>query len=143
MHYYLKSWFESRCITDTVCNVYCLTMGCVSVQATELSLSSFDQFYQVHEILDNGCNYTKLLATKFRIKKKMKTKSILALHKFLVSKTATYIYIFKKKKNSKFIISNNKEVYLSIRYEYIELLCTNNSAIRTIKCWHWQLYNIR
>lgn len=28
----------------------------------------------------------------------MKTKSILALHKFLVSKTATYIYIFKKKK---------------------------------------------
>lgn len=45
-----------------------------------------------------------------------------------------YIYIFKKKKNSKFIISNNKEVYLSIRYEYIELLCTNNSAIRTIKC---------
>lgn len=88
----------------------------------------------MHEILDNGCNYTKLLATKFIIKKKMKTKSILALHKFLVSKTATYIYIFKKKKNSKFIISNNKEVYLSIRYEYIELLCTNNSAIRTIKC---------
>lgn len=73
------------------------------------------------------------LPQNLELKKKMKTKSILALHKFLVSKTATYIYIFKKKKNSKFI-SNNKEVYLSIRYEYIELLCTNNSAIRTIKC---------
>lgn len=88
----------------------------------------------MYEIFDNGCNYIKFFVIKFRIKKKMKIKLILVLYKFLVSKIVIYIYIFKKKKNFKFIISNNKEVYFSIRYEYIELFCINNFVIRIIKC---------
>lgn len=96
------------------------------------SLSSFDQFHQVHETLDNGCNYTKLFATKFRIKKdENKINTSIAQ---ISSQQNCNIYIFKKKKIPNSSLAIITEVYFSIRYEYIELLCTNNSAIRTIKC---------